>query len=253
MTVEDVTKLVKAGVSEEIVIQQIRKVHTAFDLSTDQLIQLKSASVSDRIIQVMLDPSRVETETPPASPPATAPASASAPAPAQAGALAEVSEPAGHAVLPSEAGVYIHKAGQWAEVTPEIVYWKTGGVAKTVATLGVIKGNLNGRIVGPRGPNSYGKPLEFLIVTIEGVSIAEYQLLHLHPARESREFRTVTGGVFHSESGAARDLLRFESTKIAPHIFRVIFPAGYGPGEYGFLPPGSTGSSGKIYSFTVID
>src|SRR5579864_6262839 len=64
MAVEDVVKLVRAGISEDIIVQQIRKGRRAFDLSTDQLIELKSASVSDRIIQSMLDPSRNDNVSP---------------------------------------------------------------------------------------------------------------------------------------------------------------------------------------------
>jgi hypothetical protein len=56
MTVDDVIKLSKAGLSDDVIIQQIRKEGQRFDLSTDQLVQLKSASVSERVIQAMIQP-----------------------------------------------------------------------------------------------------------------------------------------------------------------------------------------------------
>lgn len=238
-------RLVKAGISEDIIVQQIKKNRRPFDLSTDQLIQLKSASVSDRIIETMMDPSRVENGAPPANPIST-PAGAVAPAGG-----ADRSPPASESPMPTEVGVYANKSGQWAEVEPEIVYWRTSGVAKTVATLGVVKGNLNGHVAGAASPNAVTAPLEFVVVAMEGVAISEYQLVHLHISKGNREFRTVTGGVFHAQSGAAHDLVRFEGTKIAPHIFRVKFGSSLEPGEYGFLPPGSTGASGKLYSFCL--
>ena len=249
MSVEDVIKLVKAGLSEEIIAQQIKKGRRTFDLSTDQLIELKQASVSDRIIQIMMDPSRADAVA--SSGPPEAPSIPAAPEPSRpAGAP---SAPKLEGPLPAEVGVYARKSGQWIEVSPEIVYWKTSGVAKSVATLGIVKGNVNGHVIGPRSPNVHALPIEFLIVALEGVAITEYQLVRLHLSKETREFRTVTGGVFHSQSGAARDLLAFEGTKTAPHVFRVIFSSSQGPGEYGFLPPGSTGASGKIYSFHVAE
>ena len=153
--------------------------------------------------------------------------------------------------MPTETGVYLTKAGQWVEMAPEIVNWKTSGVIKTVATLGVIKGNVNGHVAGPRSPNAISGPPEFLIVTLEGVSVAEYQLVRMHANKDNREFRTVTGGIFHSESGAARDLVKFESSRMAPHAYRVALPSSFEAGEYGFLPPGSNGASGKVYSFSV--
>lgn len=48
--------LSKAGLSDNLIIEQIRKNNQHFVLSTDQLIQLKTASVSERVIQVMIDP-----------------------------------------------------------------------------------------------------------------------------------------------------------------------------------------------------
>ena len=58
MTVDDVIRLSKAGLSDDVIIQQIRKQGQRFNLSTDQLVQLKSASVSERVIQVMIDPTK---------------------------------------------------------------------------------------------------------------------------------------------------------------------------------------------------
>jgi hypothetical protein len=55
MAVEDVIKLTKAGLSDDVVIQQIKKKGQPFDLSTDQLLQLKSAHVSDRVIEAMTE------------------------------------------------------------------------------------------------------------------------------------------------------------------------------------------------------
>lgn len=55
ITVEDVIKLTKAGLNDDIIIQQIRKSGQTVGLSTDQLLQLKSAQVSDRVIQALID------------------------------------------------------------------------------------------------------------------------------------------------------------------------------------------------------
>jgi hypothetical protein len=132
LTVEDIIKLTKAGLSEDIIIQQIRKNRQAFDLSTEQLIALKAANVSDRIVEVMLDPSKAET-----------------PAHIAPGPVAAESE-AAEAALPTEVGVYAKKQGQWAEVSPEIVYWKTGGALKAIATAGIRHGDVNGGAGGHR-------------------------------------------------------------------------------------------------------
>jgi hypothetical protein len=235
LTVEDVIKLAKAGLSEDIIIRQIRKNGQAFDMSTEQLIALKAAGVSDRIVQVMLDPSKADT------PGGIAPAT-----------LAATPEPA-EAALPTEVGVYAKKQGQWVEVAPEIVYWKTGGALKTVATVGIRHGDVNGHVPGASSHTSLATPLEFLIVAPEGTALAEYQLLRLHSNKDNREFRTITGGIVHSHSGSQRDQVPFDGKKIASRVFELTFPATAGPGEYGLLPPSSTSGSGKIYSFRVTE
>ena len=235
LTAEDIIKLAKARLSEDIIIQQIRKNRQAFGLSTEQLIALKAANVSDRIVQVMLDPSKADT-----------PAHI-APAP-----LAAEPEPA-EAALPAEVGVYAKKQGQWVEVSPEIVYWKTGGALKTIATAGIRHGDVNGHVPGANSHTSFGTPLEFLIVAPEGTALAEYQLLRLHPNKDNREFRTITGGILHSQSGSQRDQVPSDGKKIASRAYELTFPATAGPGEYGLLPRGSTTGSGKIYSFRVIE
>jgi hypothetical protein len=90
----------------------------------------------------------------------------------------------------------------------------------------------------------------------EGEAITEYRLIHLREQKDAREFRTVTGGVFHVSGGATRDLLQFEGTKVANRTFSVNLPS-LGAGEYGFLPPGAVASShasatlGKMYTFRV--
>jgi hypothetical protein len=246
MTVDEVIKLSKAGLSDDVIIQQIKKKGQRFDLSTDQLVQLKSASVSERVIQVMIDPTKDTSPSP-------AEKKTASPTPQQAGQLRRQDSPSSG--LPTEIGVYAKQKAEWIEVLPEVVNWKTGGVVKNVASIGIVKGDKNGHVNGASSRNRFAAPIEFLIVVPEGVAITEYQLLHLHEHGDGREFRAVTGGVFHVSGGATRDLVQFEGRKIAPRTFVVGFSPG--SGEYGFLPPGAfistnEASSGKIYSFRVI-
>ncbi|HYE76244.1 MAG TPA: hypothetical protein VEF04_23060 [Blastocatellia bacterium] len=56
MTNQDVIKLVRAGISDDIVITKIKQSRTKFDLSTDGLVQLKTAGVSERVLAVMMNP-----------------------------------------------------------------------------------------------------------------------------------------------------------------------------------------------------
>ncbi len=252
MTVQDVIKLSKAGFSDDLIVEQIKKSGQRFNLSTDQLLQLKSGGVSDNVIKFMIDPTTA------AAPPQPKPSKAAVPSPSPSSNLSEPSRTAESSVpgLPTEIGVYAKQKGKWVEMLPEVVNWKTGGVMKSVATVGVVKGDVNGHVNGSSSKNHVTSPVEFVIVAREGDAVTEYQLVKLHEHGSNREFRTVTGGVFHVSGGATRDLVAFDGTKLSSRTYSVQFSGS--TGEYGFIPPGAftsmnTASSGKIYSFQVIE
>jgi hypothetical protein len=53
ITFADVIRLSQAGLSDDVIIKQIKIRNQQFDLSTEQLLQLKNANVSDRVIEAM--------------------------------------------------------------------------------------------------------------------------------------------------------------------------------------------------------
>src|SRR5882724_6149366 len=235
LTNDVIIKMTKAGLSDDIIVSTIGSQPAKFSTSADDLIALKKAGVSDKVIGAMM--------TKGSAAPAAAPAAAA---------------PTATTPVVAEIGVYHKKADAWAEVQAEVVNFKTGGVLKSIGTAGIVKGDVNGHLNGLHSPNQVKTPLEFLIYTPEGVAITEYQLLRLRDQKDSREFRTVTGGVMHVSGGATRDLLPFESKKIAPRTYTITLPT-LGSGEYGFLPPASSdptassGRIGKIYSFGLVE
>ena len=58
---------------------------------------------------------------------------------------------------------------------PEIVNFKTGGVLKSIASAGVVKGEMNGHIGGTRSKLNLTFPVSFAVYLPEGVEITEYQ------------------------------------------------------------------------------
>jgi hypothetical protein len=65
MTNRDVIRLVTAKISDDVIIAKIRQSKTRFDMSTDGLVALKQAGVSDAVIAIMLNPSASATGAPP--------------------------------------------------------------------------------------------------------------------------------------------------------------------------------------------
>jgi hypothetical protein len=238
LTNDSIIKMVKAGLGEDIIVSTIKSQAGTYSTSADALIALKGAGVSDKIIAAM-----IEKGSGGAAAPSSAPAAAAAPA-----------DPP----PVSEVGVYYNKAGKWADLSPEVVNFKTGGVLKTIGSAGIVKGDINGHLNGSHSPNQLKTPVELMVYTPEGVAVTEYQLLRLHDQKDSREFRTVTGGVLHASGGATRDVMPFENKKVAPRTYIITLP-NLGAGEYGLLPPtsgdgtGSSGRIGKLYTFRIIE
>ncbi len=235
---DSIIKMVKAGLSDDLIVTTINASPATFDTSTDGLIALKAAGVSDRVVAAM-----VAKAAGPAAAPTAAPA-----APASA--------------LPpgiDDVGVYYKdKNGAWVALMPEIVNFKTGGVLKNIASAGIVKGDLNGHIQGAHAKLSLTFPVVLAVYVPEGTDITEYQLLRLHVNEGSREFRSVTGGVMHVSGGAARDSLEFQPEKLASRVYQITLQPDLVRGEYGLLPPGAygssnMGSSGKIYSVSVVE
>jgi PEGA domain len=159
-------------------------------------------------------------------------------------------------VYPTEVGVFYRAADDsWQELEPEVINWKTGGVLKSVFSLGIVKGDINSHVRSRTSENGVAGTDQFLFVLPEGVSVVEYELLRLRTHSNSREFRLATGGIFHQSGGSNRDLLAFKHQKVAPRTYLVTLPS-LSPGQYGFLPPGAFAartatSIGKIYSFRI--
>jgi hypothetical protein len=160
--------------------------------------------------------------------------------------------------LPTDAGVYMKNgsATVWTEVEPEVVNWKSGGVAKSAFSYGMVKGDVNGHLKGETSQFKMSFPNQLLVVATDGVSITEYQLLRMRQHSNNREFRAATGGVFHQSGGSDRDVVEFEHKKIASRTYLVTISTSTKDGEYGLMPPGAVGSKssssiGKMYSFHI--
>jgi hypothetical protein len=236
MTNQDVIDMVSLGLSDDVIVDKIHATDgTDFDTSVAALKKLKAAKVPDRVMRAMINPK---------------PALIAVSAP-----VTSVSRPAA-SWLPDEAGVYVFIKGKLTEIEPEIVGWQTGGIMKSMATGGLTKGHINGKIMKPKSAVQLPNPVECIIKTPEGTSVGEYQLLRLDEKGNRREFRALTGGIIHASAGSEKNTIPSQPEKIAKSTWKIQF-TDLKKGEYGFLPPGvssqSLSSAGKIYTFGVIE
>jgi hypothetical protein len=234
LTNASIEKMTKAGLAESVIVSMVQNQPGKYDLSPDAIIALKSEGVSDKVLTAMAAKN-------------AAPAAATA-------------KPAENTYDDMDPGVYFKsKDGVWTPVPTEQVNWKTGGVLKSFASQGIVKGDVNGHLNGKESQTNLVSPLEILIKAPEGSEATDYQLVHLHVNSDNREFRTKTGGVFHSSGGATRDNVQFEQTRVAKHVYTVTIKDKLDANsEYAFLAPGLTnstasGSTGKAYTFHFLE
>lgn len=247
LTNRDVMAMRTAKFDDATVIKMIEMHETKFDLSVVALTTLKAAGVSDAVLQAMLSAT-------PENRPTTEISTA----------LTAESPAARTDDLPDEVGVYIRQHGKLVAIEPEIVNWRTGGVAKNIATLGLDKGHINGTVSGPHSQLTVAWPspgsdrgLEFYIRCPEGNSASEYQLLRLWGKSDRREFRAITGGILHRSGGAKDNDVSFNFEKVASRTYRISLNS-LALGDYGFLAPGAVASAnvasnGKIYTFRILE
>jgi hypothetical protein len=231
-----IVKMQTAGLGSTLIVQTINASPGHYDTSTDGMIALKKAGISDAVIGAMIAKN--------ANPAGVAPVAAAS----------------GPALPPGvdEVGVYYKddKSTTWTEFKPEIVNYKSGGAVKSAFSYGIVKQDKNGHVPGKASALVVTHPMTILIYAPEGTAPNEYQLLKLRVNSDNREFRSETGGVFHKSSGAERDRQDFTANKIGPRLYTFTLAPELKPGEYGILPPGAitsanSASAGKIDTFQL--
>jgi len=227
---DSIVKMVKAGLSEDLILQTINTQPGHYVVDADSLIALKNADVSNRLIEAMVNKGRRQLTQAPEKP-------------------IELSDV-------NEIGVYYKdRTGKWTAIDPEIVHIKSGGWVKSTATHGIIKEDHNGHLNGRESKLALQRPIEILIYVPDGVVATEYEFLRFRINSDNREFRVLTGGVFHSTGGADRDEVKFNPIKTAPHTYQFTVDQNTPGGEYGILPPGTGNvtNGGKIYTFAIVE
>src|SRR5579859_1353997 len=70
MSLADVKMLAKSGVSDEVILSQIRNSHTVYRLSAADILDLKDSGVSEKVIDFMINtPTMYRSTRPPPPPP----------------------------------------------------------------------------------------------------------------------------------------------------------------------------------------
>jgi hypothetical protein len=249
LTNESIVAMLKGGLSEAVVLARIRSGPANFDTSTNSLLALKKAGVSDKVIEAMV------------SAPKSAPAAAAAPAPAPAPAAAP---PSGSAPAPSVSASARSSAGGAAVTLPRDSIYHLNGAKYTELQPQVIEIEMNTAFFSQKSEVVLGgRKAEYRITDKQPQFYSYYAptealLVKLKPgdSKNDRNLKMGSGG-FHPFGGSSRQGVRSEdriavkSEREANGFYR-ISPAGPLPaGEYGFIVLSGTSAGGRMFDFGV--
>jgi hypothetical protein len=246
LTLQEVVKLTKSELSEELIVARIKRNNRPFDLNGDEILELRKSGVSETVIKYLLDPGLPYTPPPPPRPPEPLPPKPAAPAKP----LDPVS-----AKVPEESGLYWLSGNEKfvrLELRTIIPSGRSGKVT-SVLTGGLKKGSIVGSATGSsakiRIPHSASI---FFFRVPEKVSVDDLVLLKLEKEKERRDLSF--GARSEKPVFPAKSVVLFESKQVAPGLVRVSVGA-LPAGEYLFFILGSGDERksvfGKGYEFGV--
>jgi hypothetical protein len=231
LTADDLIQMKKAGFDDQIAINAIAANGVSLDTSVQGLTTLKSAGVTDKVINAAL--------------------SAAAPKPA----VSNTAEP--DKGIPDEIGAYVKTKDVLAPLPVEVVNFKTAGVFGSAISYGIKKAKAKGTVPGPNSSTQLTAPVTLVLRCADGIAPTEYQLIALESKKDGREFTEGKFGLGSASTGVDKDAIQIKFEKIARSTYRGTI-AELKKGEYGILAPGAVASangasSGKLYTFGVIE
>jgi hypothetical protein len=251
LTNDDVIKMVEAKLGDAVIAAKIRSSQCRFDTSTDALIKLKAAGVSDTVLAAMAE----------GGAPTPAPRAPAAPPP-------DPNDPnAEH-----DPGIYYVRQNpggrQMTQLEPTAYSGaKTGGVFTSGLTYGIKKAKWKAVIRGARanvritertptfyfyfeqkhGTLSYaGVPSSAYM--FGGLSTpSQFTLVRLDPKKDHRELIMGQWSMYGASSGTReKDVVEFDLEKVSPGIYKVVPRNSLEPGEYCFFNTGQGGPAATV-------
>lgn len=257
-----VIKLAKAGLSDDLIVSTINSQAGTYDTSTDGLIALKAAGVSDKIVSAVVAKASAPS---PATVPATTTPAPVPPAP-------DPDDPAS----PHDPGVYLlttDHSGQRKMIFVERAgagNAKTAGILAHAFTYGIVKAKLKADLPGPRAAirASEARPTFYMFFppmngqsglggTDTITSPSQFSLLSLEDKKDHRE--TAIEKIGFASASVGNDEKRsflFTSDRIRANVYKIVVNSNLKAGEYAFIASTrvagtASGASVVIYDFGV--
>lgn len=252
LAIEDIVTLSEMNLGDDAIIAKIRAENARFDLSTDQMIDLKRRGVSNAVIAAMVETGVVDT-------------------------AAEMSMDSPDPMVPHPAGIYLLKgsgeAAKMLRIDPtSSSQTKTGGIFGYALTGGLAPMSMKVSIPGATSrAQASQKPYfyfffdqaaqgaqagSFLGSTYLGSSPAEFNLIKFNAKKDRREAKIGKISIGGAKMGIMdEDRIPIDYELVRAGVYKVKAASPLEPGEYAFLysvAGGQGGAAGaRIFDFSV--
>lgn len=253
LTLDEVMQLHSLGIGDEAIIAKIESEDAVFNLTTEQMIDLKQKGLSSAVIAALLKTK--ENAKPNVS--------LDSPDP-------QVAHPAGVYILKNVDGSPKMERMQFT-VTNQA---KTGGILGYALTGGIASASVKVAIQNETAPVTTGATPKFYFFFDDVAkggdantwasgantfvsSPSEFTLIRLNPKQGRREARVGSMNIAGAKSGVMdKDRIAFNSKEVRAGVFEVTPDAPLPPGQYGFIfSLGASGTNGamtaRIFDFAV--
>lgn len=253
LTLQDVIALTEMQLGDAAIIAKIEAESANFELTTEQMIELKRKGVSSNVIAAMLRSGKDDT-------------------------AAELSVVSSDPDVPHPPGVYLlHgtvEKGRMERIEPtSSSQLKTGGIWGYALTGGIASAsvkvsipNAAARVASTSKPYFYfffdesqkgATASSFMGSAFLASSPADFNLVRLDSKKDRREARVGSMNIGGAKMGVMdKDRIRIEYELVRPGVYKVKAGDPLAPGEYGFLyslPGAAAGGavSARIFDFSV--
>lgn len=273
LTNDAVIKMVKGGLSEDIVVSFVKTQPAKYVLSPDQLIAMKAAGIPDKVVAAMVEKNG-------GSGVGMFVGAASASGATLAAGTVTTGDP-DDPMAPHDSGIYLHakdRDGAYKLIVLEQAAYqgsKTGGFLAASLTSGIKKIKMKAVLPGQRASirSAESRPTFYFYFEDKAAGLGkggfgtgaisnpnQFALVKLTVNKSSRE--TIIGemGAFGASTGThEKSLVSFKSERLRPGLYKVVPNTAMEAGEYCFLASqanmgavaaGASGAS-QIFDFAV--
>jgi len=242
-----VVEMSKLGLDDDIIIAKIKNGSCDFKLEDTDLVQLKKAGVSPKVIAAMLGASSLAS-------PSVATNKSDVPSHVTVENKVSVSSENG----PTEPGMYVSTSGGYVKILGQsISFTRSGSLLVSSMTAHIKTAKENVQLLGPHAQTVTGTNPEFYFIPAKleadaGVNAGDLVLVRLEEKPERRQFEIGAAGAWRKSEGISlTHQVQLTRSEVRPGVYKIGPAAGLSKGEYGLYLKRGQETSPYMYDFSV--